>query len=238
MAGLGLNMNTLVSNINRCGKKDFFSKSATKHMLPVRHHNTMTKKQIRNIILAIVLGTFLIYQIIDSIDFIKERENNKKEWTEERIRTERHRSELDVYNQSPEYKYFPEIVAKFCDCTIDTIIQHYNFQEYRQISKIPYKQQIPIVEPVLKKCIDSLISRLNKSPIWDSIRMSKNIKSCAEKAFESGQGEIDSIQAYAYCNCFLGYLKSKYGKVGTFNMDSVLPFENEKRKECLESVIK
>ena len=198
----------------------------------------MKKKQIRNIILAIVLGTILIYLIIDSIEFIKERENNDKEWTKERIRTERHRSELDVYNQSPEYKYFPEIVAKFCDCSIDTIIQHYNYQEYKQISKIPYEQQILVTEPVLRKCVDSLISGLNRSPIWDSIRISKNLKSCAEKAIESGQGKIDSIQAYEYCNCFLGYLESKYGEIGTFNMDSVLPYENEKRKECLERIIK
>lgn len=197
----------------------------------------MTKKQIINIVIAIVLGLYLMYLIIDSIDSIKDRENSKKEWTIERIREERRLSELDVYNQTPEYKVVPEIVAKFCDCTIDTIVQHYNYMEYKQISKAPYEQQIKIIEPVLSKCVDSFIEDLNNSPIWDSLRIRKNVNSCVERALKTGNGKIDSAQAYEYCDCFLTYLEAKYGRIGTINMDSILSVEKEKREECLEKII-
>ena len=120
----------------------------------------MKRKTIFSLVLIIALLTILIFQILDSIECKKGKEN--KTWSEEQIQTMIEDCMDDVYKTDESLKNYPEIVREYCECATDTMIKHFSYEEILEHEKMDKGELEVLIQPVVKDCMDKAFEKIRE----------------------------------------------------------------------------
>ncbi|MDA3780754.1 MAG: hypothetical protein PF487_11130 [Bacteroidales bacterium] len=165
------------------------------------------------IITILVVGVFL-YSVWSYREFEKQKnETWTPEQIEEMIQTCISSSDYFSSTQNKEMAY------NICQCVIDSIIQAYSYQEVQAFDDLNPDNLRIIIMPIMEKCM---------APYNDEIRLENHKTRCME-IFEKKYGHK---KANDFCDCLVPYLLNKYDNDELSKIDSILPNEIEKIKEC------
>jgi hypothetical protein len=182
----------------------------------------------------LIVSTFfliilLVYEFKDSIDFINNK-NKKKEWTQNQIDEFKNKSMNELYSLNSAFKNYPDFVHEYCNCVVDTLLQHYTYDEVWKMENLPLNERINKFQPILKKCSDKFLLRI--APYKKEIKREQNISTCIERFIKH---KNDSSLARSYCTCMIEYIENKYGDLDKINLDSILVLEKIKIQDCYKN---
>lgn len=56
---------------------------------------------------------------------------------------------------------YPDLAKEYCECSMETIMNSMNYEQYNDIFKRPEEEQLKILEPLIQNCLDRLIFKID-----------------------------------------------------------------------------
>jgi len=109
-------------------------------------------------------GFFIFFTslLLLSIFIYKLGKNTSKvpEWDKAVVEDMVHNCMKGIYEGTPEMKAHPELVQEYCECSTDTIIKVFTYEEMKQFEEKPQDEQLEVYMPYIQKCFDEFSRKI------------------------------------------------------------------------------